>query len=109
MSWHELHLLNAVCFFSKTTSRHGAMLPCSTTRCGGAGNIAGDGPEARRTLTANGAIRPLAAMVVAAQRGRSPTGHGGSLKAGQIAAWALSNIIKGAGREVSTLLGFLLA
>jgi hypothetical protein len=68
-----------------------------------AGNIAGDGPVTRQTLTANGAIRPLAAMVMAAQRSRGRTDDGGSLQAGQIAAWALSNVIKGAGREVSQL------
>ncbi len=81
-------------------SQGGGGQPCG---CSSAGNIAGDGPEARRTLTANGAVRPLAALVMAAERSRRSAGEDGSLRAGQIAAWALSNVIKGAGHEVRRL------
>ena len=81
--------------------QNGIGQPCS---CSSAGNIAGDGPEARRTLTGNGAVRPLAALVMAAERSRRSAGEEGSLRAGQIAAWALSNVIKGAGHEVRRLL-----
>ena len=38
---------------------------------------------------------------MAAQRSRRGAADGGSLRAGQIAAWALSNVIKGAGQEVA--------
>ena len=106
------HVPHAACVAVRTNLLSTAFCPkilrsitaCATVQLDSvAGNIAGDGPEARQTLTANGAIWPLAAMVMAAQRSRSRTNDGGSLQAGQIAAWALSNVIKGAGREVSRL------
>lgn len=65
-----------------------------------AGNIAGDSAETRKQLVANGAIRALAGLVIAARGGAGASGGLALLQAAQIAAWALSNVIKGAGQEV---------
>jgi hypothetical protein len=64
-----------------------------------AGNLAGDCPEFRGLLVANGVLAPLAGLATApTARGAMPTGT--DLAAAATGAWALSNVVKGAGPEV---------
>ena len=65
-------------------------------RCG-AGNLAGESPEVRTRLQANGAVRPLLQLVLAA------TGQPGSrvLSTACTAAWALSNMLQDSSSVVS--------
>lgn len=64
-----------------------------------AGNLAGDCTEFRGLLVANGVLAPLAGLATAPTvRGAMPTGT--DLAAAATGAWALSNVVKGAGPEV---------
>ena len=63
-----------------------------------AGNIAGDCQEWRDVVEANGAIPPLVRLLL------GPLQHEQTaltLAASQTAAWALSNLLHGSGRQVS--------
>ena len=64
------------------------------------GNIAGDSSEARMQLVAHGVILALATIVIAARSGSAGSAGPAALHAAQIAAWALSNYIRGADNEV---------
>ncbi|KAK9808864.1 hypothetical protein WJX72_005408 [[Myrmecia] bisecta] len=65
------------------------------------GNIAGESAELRAKLAANGAVRPLTGLVLAARGSLAPRPV---IAASRTAAWALSNLIKGAGHEVGEVL-----
>lgn len=73
------------------------------------GNIAGEDVDFRRTLVANGAVRPLAVLVVGAARALhaevAVDDGDPALAAGATAAWALSNLLRGAGPEVGEFMG----
>ncbi len=67
-----------------------------------AGNLAGDCAEFRSTLVANGVLAPLARLACQpVAPGAMPSGT--DVAAAATGAWALSNVVKGAGSEVKLL------
>ncbi|PSC72043.1 importin subunit alpha-2 [Micractinium conductrix] len=80
----------------------GSGLPVAEQCAWALGNIAAEDFEFRQTLIANGVVRPLAALVVGARKALDAGADDGdpALSAGTTAAWALSNVLKGAGKEV---------
>jgi hypothetical protein len=76
------------------------------------GNVAGEDAEHRSVLIANGAVRPLAQLVVraaaaaaAAPGAAAEASPAAAEAAGATAAWALANLLRGAGPEVGELMG----
>ena len=68
-------------------------------RCGPVGNLAGDCQEWRDVVEANGAIPPLVRLLL----GPLQQEHSAlTIEAAQTAAWALSNLLHGSGRQVSS-------
>lgn len=61
------------------------------------GNLAGDSPEFRSRLLANGALLPLTRLTL---QGRAWSSGSDVAAAAQTAAWALCNLIKDMGPEV---------
>lgn len=69
------------------------------------GNLAGDCGDFRATLVANGILTPLARLAMApVAPGAALTGT--DLAAAATGAWALSNVVKGAGPEVCAMKPF---
>ena len=65
-----------------------------------AGNLAGDCQDWRDAVEANGAIRPLVRLLL----GPLQQAHSAPVfSASQTAAWALSNLLQGSGRQVGPL------
>lgn len=67
------------------------------------GNIAGEDAEYREVLIANGAIPPLAGLLIGAAKAAASSGNSETdpaVTAGATAAWALANLLRGSGREV---------
>jgi hypothetical protein len=70
------------------------------------GNIAAEDSEYRKILAANGAIRPLAKLVVGSASAVAFDPDGPAVAAGATAAWALAELLRGAGpSEVGELMG----
>ena len=67
--------------------------------CTSPGNLAGDSADFRARLVANGVLAPLAKLATAPVAPGAVPG-GPDLAAAGTAAWALSNVVKGAGAEV---------
>ncbi|KAI7843347.1 hypothetical protein COHA_003044 [Chlorella ohadii] len=85
----------------------GSGLPVAEQCAWALGNIAAEDFEFRQTLIANGVIRPLAQLVVGARKALEAGADNDdpALAAGTTGAWALSNVLKGAGREVGEVMG----
>ncbi|KAI3431378.1 hypothetical protein D9Q98_004432 [Chlorella vulgaris] len=86
----------------------GSGLPVAEQCAWALGNIAAEDFDFRQTLIANGVVRPLAGLLVGAAKALdSGTADidDPALSAGTTAAWALSNVLKGAGREVGEVMG----
>ncbi|KAL4419366.1 hypothetical protein ABPG77_001593, partial [Micractinium sp. CCAP 211/92] len=86
--------------------RGGSGLPVAEQCAWALGNIAAEDFEFRQTLVANGVVRPLARLLVGARQALDKGADDGdpALSAGTTAAWALSNVLKGAGREVGEVM-----
>ncbi|KAL4440465.1 hypothetical protein ABPG75_003466 [Micractinium tetrahymenae] len=84
----------------------GSGLPVAEQCAWALGNIAAEDFDFRQTLVANGVVRPLAQLVVGARQALDKGADDGdpALSAGTTAAWALSNVLKGAGREVGEVM-----
>lgn len=67
--------------------------------CAAAGNLAGDCQEFRDTLVAMGALQPLARLA-ASPMAPGADASDAACRAAATGAWALSNVLRGAGREV---------